>query len=292
MSRSIAALLQQVTPHLPFLEAEILLSYHLNKPRTYLYAWPEFIVDEEITEQFFSSVQKRQTGMPIAYLTGEREFWSLPFKVTTDTLVPRPETELLVEEILAWYPNPSTPISVADIGTGCGTIALALAHERPLWEIVATDICKKALAVAKENAKLLGVSNIVFYGGDGCHALPPLKKYDVIVSNPPYIGLSEREMLSRELSFEPDFALYAGKDGLDVIRMLITTASAYLKHKGWLVVEHGCHQGDLVKELFVNNGYQHCRIVYDLAGKKRITLGQFHNCQIWTKINLRVGEKI
>lgn len=255
----------------PLLEAQILLAHVLQQSRTYLHAWPERFLTEAQLNEYQSVILRRVAGEPIAYIIGEREFWSLPLSVTADTLIPRPETELLVEFVLQHVVEPNAV--VADLGTGSGAIALALAHERPAWQIYAIDCSDKALQVASFNAQQLGLNNVSFLLSNWCTALPHLM-FDVIVSNPPYIAETEWDVYAAGLLFEPKNALVSGKDGLDAIRVITQTAHSFLKPGSYLCIEHGFEQGAAVRQLFAAEGYNDVLSVRDLAGQERITVGR------------------
>jgi|SRR5579885_590264 release factor glutamine methyltransferase len=258
----------------PSLEAEILLGHVLQKPRSYLHSWSEHILNDDQTRQFNECLVRRCSKEPVAYITGRREFWSLNLLVTRDTLIPRPETELLVESVLDLYRSNLVPIKVADLGTGSGAIGLALAHERPDWEIVATDVSHGALQIARKNAQQLALGNVYFYQGSWCSALPG-SDFDVIVSNPPYIGEAEWEAYRAELEFEPRSALVSNLDGLDAIRTISQSAKYYLKPGGYVFVEHGFLQGTAVRKIFAAAGYSQIHSVRDLSGHERVTTGQY-----------------
>ncbi|MCE3238566.1 MAG: HemK family modification methylase [Gammaproteobacteria bacterium] len=256
----------------PRLDAEILLAHVLSVQRSYLYTYPDYSLSMTEQNNFAALVKKRVAGWPIAYLTGHREFWSLDLAVTPDTLIPRPETELLVELILKKLPD--VPLLVADLGTGSGAIALALAHERPRWTIYATDISSEALAVAKANAARLKIKNIIFPIGAWCSALPKLC-FDIMVSNPPYIAENDPHLQQGALPFEPSIALVSGEDGLKDIQDIIYGARHYLKVGGSLFVEHGFTQAEPVCSKFLNAGYTHILSYKDFSGLNRVTTGIF-----------------
>jgi len=258
----------------PVLEAEVLLSHVLDTTRDYLHTWGDARLTDDQSMEFANCLLRRRNQEPIAYITGHREFWSLNFYVTPDTLIPRPETELLVESVLATYKNAKTGIRIADLGTGCGAIALALAHDQPKWQVMATDVCEQALQVAKTNAERLGIRNISFYQGNWCAALPG-EGLDVIVSNPPYIGEMEWDAYAEGLAFEPRDALVSGLDGLDAIRTIIHSAKHYLKPSGHVFVEHGFLQGAQVRKIFAASGYGQIHSIRDLSGQERVTVGQY-----------------
>lgn len=255
------------------LDAEILLSFVLNKPRTYLRAWSEQVLTPEIETEFNALITRRLQGEPIAYITGKKEFWSLDLLVTSATLIPRPETECLIDVALSLF-NGQEKIKVADLGTGSGAIALALASEHPVWQISATDISEAALAVAKENAARLQIPNVSFYQGSWCEALPSAD-FNLIISNPPYIAQEEWGLYEDGLLFEPRDALVSGLDGFDSIREIIQAAKGYLISDGYLMIEHGFWQGPVTRELFEQARYTEIKSVCDLSGQERFTLGKY-----------------
>lgn len=256
----------------PQRDAEILLAYVLGVSLTHLKTWPEKKPDIEQTEKFLSLVRKRQTGQPIAYLMGEWEFWSLPVKVSSDTLIPRPETECLVE--LALEKICEKKAEVADLGTGCGAIALALASENPEWLIWASDISRGALEVAKANASHLELKNINFYSSDWFSNFPD-KRFDLIVSNPPYIDEEDEELESSVIQWEPQQALIAAENGLSDLKKIIVQAKGFLKAGAWLILEHGYQQGEAVVRLLEENAYGNTSTVKDLEGRDRVSCGQW-----------------
>ncbi len=252
------------------LEAEILLSHVLQVTRTFLYAHANNLLSHQAHTAFCTLVSARKEGHPIAYLIGAKEFWSLTFSVNASTLIPRPETELLVEKILALAPEDSCHI--LDLGTGSGAIAIALAHTKPHWHITATDIATNALNTARTNAAQLSLKNIKFIVSDWFDHIPH-QHFDVIVSNPPYIEESDPHLSRGDLRFEPQQALASGPDGLDALRIIIHDASNFLKPGGLLIVEHGYKQGIPVKTLLQQNHFQHITDDHDLQGHPRVSLG-------------------
>jgi release factor glutamine methyltransferase len=256
------------------LEASLLLCHLLDRPRSYLYTWPEKTLDPEQLSDYEILIGRRLAGEPIAHITGQREFWSLNLKVTSDTLIPRPETELLVERSLHHLENTPQPL-VADLGTGSGAIALALASERGDAEIYACDLSENALAVAQENAEQLALNNVRFHAGDWFQALPIDSKYDLIVSNPPYIEADDPHLRRGDLLKEPLSALISGEDGLVDIRQIIEQAPSHLKPGGWLLFEHGYQQAEAVANLLQCKGFVDIQSHKDLAGHPRVTEGRY-----------------
>ena len=251
-------------------DAEVLLCHVLNCNRTHLYAWPDKTLGTKQAAQFKELVNQRAQGTPVAYLTGVREFWSLAFNVTPDTLIPRPETELLVETVLQQFEN--TPLEVLDLGTGAGTIAIALAHERPNWHITATDISSAALSIARANADRHQLANLHLLHSHWFENLGN-QRFDVIVSNPPYIAAADAHLEQGDVRFEPVTALTSGALGLDDIAHLCTHAAQHLKPGGWFYCEHGFDQKSAVYECFAQHGFNHIIQLDDLAGQPRLTGG-------------------
>ncbi|MFI4938304.1 MAG: peptide chain release factor N(5)-glutamine methyltransferase [Candidatus Berkiellales bacterium] len=254
----------------PPLEAQILLAHVLKCDRMKLYGWPEKVVSDEETTLFEELVKRRQTHEPIAYLTGTKEFWSLIFHVTHDTLIPRFDTELLVEKVL--HHLPETPLSVLDLGTGCGAIACALAHTRPNWKITATDVSAKALIVAKQNAERHHLPQIEFIESDWFKALGN-RRFDAIVSNPPYIREYDLHLMHGALPFEPRISLTPGPSGLEAFRLIVATSLDHLNPQGLLAFEHGYDQANAVTQILDQAGLTDIKTYYDLAGLARVTLG-------------------
>lgn len=257
----------------PKLEAELLLMSVLRQPRSYLHAWPENILDEAELNSYEQLIQRRLRGEPIAHLTGEKEFWSLPLKITADVLIPRPDTELLVEVALQQIPE-HRACKIADLGTGSGAIAIALASERPYSRIMATDISAKALDIAKENAQTLGLANIRFFISEWCNQLND-HEFDIIASNPPYIAEGDPHLDQGDLPHEPASSLSSGPDGLNDIRVIVDQARAYLKPAGKLILEHGYNQQESVALLLSSAGYSGIECHQDLAGNPRVTIAAF-----------------
>ena len=254
------------------LDAEILLCHCMEKPRSHLRAWPEKHLKPAEATSFSQLLQQRLAGQPIAYLTGKREFWSMPLQVNPHTLIPRPETELLVELILQ-RGDASKALRIADLGTGSGAIALALASERPNWHLTATDISEAALQRAQTNAEQNDIRNIEFRLGRWFEAIAGLS-FDIIASNPPYIAEDDPHLTQGDVRFEPRSALTAGRDGLDDIRQLIAQAHGFLIPGGWLVLEHGYNQKRSVEALFNSEGYKELIQLDDYSGQPRLCAAQ------------------
>ena len=256
----------------PRFDAEVLLCYLLQKNRSHLIAWPDKVLSDTQIKAYTALINRRATGEPIAYITGQREFWSLELQVTPATLIPRPETEILVEQALVHIPK-EAQWQVADLGTGSGAIALAIASERPRCQLYAIDISAEALAVAKQNAKRLNIHNINFLHSHWLDAFSA-KSLNMVLSNPPYIETSDPHLCQGDVRFEPAGALSSGVDGLDDIRILIASAAQTLRPNGWLMMEHGYNQAKVVMDLLQQQGY--CNVVdyVDYAGNDRVAAGQ------------------
>jgi release factor glutamine methyltransferase len=252
-------------------EAELLLLHVLERPRVWLYTHADDVLGATEAAAFAALVQRRSSGEPVAYLTGRRGFWSLDLAVTTATLIPRPETELLVELALQRIPLDEA-FDIADLGTGSGAIALAIASERPLARLWATDASAEALRTAQANAAHMGLRNVQFVLGDWCAALGGAQM-DLIVSNPPYIAAGDPHLERGDLRFEPRSALASGADGLDDIRRIVIEALSHLKPGASLLFEHGQDQGQAVRELLSDAGYLHVATGRDLEGRDRVTDG-------------------
>jgi release factor glutamine methyltransferase len=251
------------------LDAQVLLAHVLGVPRARLTSHPEAPCSAQQVVQYEQLLGRRAAGEPVAYLVGHREFWSLELAVGPEVLIPRPETELLVERALTR--GPATAARVADLGTGSGAVALALASERPQWQIVATDISPAALDLARGNAAALGLSRIEFRLGDWYAALAG-ELFDLLVSNPPYVAAADPALLL--LRHEPQLALTPGEDALAHLRTLAAGAATHLALGGWLMLEHGADQGPPVRAALVLAGFRHVRSHRDLAGRERMTEGQ------------------
>ncbi len=273
---TIAKLLQSATAanHLsdsPELDCELLLCFVLGVAPSYLKTWPERQVSDDHREQFDGLLQRRVAGQPVAYLIGSQGFWSLDLEVSPATLIPRPETELLVEAALEL----SLPeqASVLDLGTGTGAIALALATERSDWKVSAVDLQQQAVDLAERNRQRYKLNNVTLFASDWFAAIPP-QRFDLIVSNPPYIEANDPHLSQGDVRFEPASALVSGDDGLDDLRLVCSQSVGYLADSGWLVLEHGFDQGAAVRELLDRAGFVLVETRQDLNGCERITLGR------------------
>ena len=256
----------------PRLDAELLLAQALGKSRGYLHTWPEREPEASQLERFQAALARRRAGEPVAYILGRQGFWSLDLDVASHTLIPRPDTELLVETALALLP--ATPLQVLDLGTGTGAIALALACERPAWQVTGVDRVAEAVALAQGNGTRLQLANARFAESCWFSALAG-QRFQLIVSNPPYIAAADPHLSQGDVRFEPSSALVAGVDGLDDIRVIIEQAPAHLLAGGWLLLEHGFDQAEAVRELLAQRGFAAVESRRDLGGHQRISLGQW-----------------
>jgi release factor glutamine methyltransferase len=256
----------------PTLDAELLLAHALSKTRTHLKTRPEHDPTPEQARRYTDLIERRAAGEPIAYIVGYRDFWTLTLSVNPSVLVPRPETELLVERALTL--GPTGPARVADLGTGSGAIALALASERSEWTITATDVSEDALRTARANAATLGLGRVEFLAGRWFEPLTG-RRFDLIASNPPYVSEGDAALQDATLQHEPQIALASGPDGLSSLREIVHSAPDYLEPRGWLILEHGSDQAAAVARELVGRGFGHVRSHRDLAGHERITEGQW-----------------
>jgi release factor glutamine methyltransferase len=266
----IDALLRDARARLDAGEAEHLLAHVLGRAPAWLFAHGDETPDAASLDAFRTLVERRIAGEPVAYLVGRRGFWMFDLDVTPATLIPRPETELLVELALARLPPDG---SVVDLGTGSGAIALALAGERPQARVLATDASAAALDVARANASRLGLGRVEFRHGDWYASLDGAR-FDLVVSNPPYIAAGDAHLALGDLRHEPASALSSGVDGLDAIRVIAAGAPTHLCAGGWLLVEHGHDQGERVRGLFRAAGLVEVSTARDLEDRDRVTLGR------------------
>jgi release factor glutamine methyltransferase len=268
--RQACGVLAQISPS-PRLDAEVLLAATLGWERSRLFARPEWVPTADEVERFCLWLAGRCAGRPVAYLLGRREFWDLSLTVSEATLIPRPETERLVELALERI-APGHPADLADLGTGSGAVALALGRERPDCRIFASDLSAEALEIARGNALRLGISNVAFFQSDWFDGFPRPRRFEMVVSNPPYVAAEDPAL--RELRYEPRFALVAGHDGLAAIRRIVAAAPRWLRPGGWVLVEHGANQGTRVAALLERAGFEGIATVRDLGGLNRVSLGR------------------
>jgi release factor glutamine methyltransferase len=276
---TISALLAEGATHLraagvatAVLDAELLLAHAAGVRRARLKSHPEQIPEDATRIRYAELIGRRERGEPLAYLIGYKDFWTLRLAVTPAVLVPRPETELLVERALALRAESAT--RALDLGTGSGAIALALASERPQWHVTATDVSPEALSVARANATSHALTHVEFLSGSWFEPVGA-RRFELIVSNPPYIGAAEPEMSSPALGYEPRTALSPGADAMACLRAIVHTAPPHLEHGGWLLLEHGAAQAAPVARELVVRGFRHVRSHRDLAGHERITEAQW-----------------
>ena len=255
------------------LDAEVLICSVLKCERIHLYTYPEKRLSNTDLSSFKKLIKLRIEGHPIAHLIQKREFWSLDLKVTIDTLIPRPETEILVEAALDLIPK-ELPHSILELGTGTGAISIAIASSRNLARITATDIKKAALDVAISNAKSYQLSNINFENANWFD-MKDISTYDLIISNPPYICIDDPHLGQGDVRFESESALVSGKEGLDDLRIIITGAKNHLNNNGWSLVEHGHQQGKTIKQLLKNNNYSTISTLKDYSDLDRVGIGQW-----------------
>ena len=257
----------------PSIDAAVLLCHTLDKPRSYLLTWPEKHLTLEQEQHFNELLTRRLTGEPVAYIVGEREFWSLPLKVSPSTLIPRPDTERLVE--VALDKTFGKTGDILDLGTGTGAIALALASEMPNRNVTGIDLRPEAQQLASENAERLNITNTTFLNGSWFAPLPENSRFSLIVSNPPYIEKDDPHLSQGDVRFEPITALVAEEKGLADIKHIADNARHYLEADGWLAFEHGYDQGDAVREIMQALGYLDVMTEKDYGGNDRVTLGRY-----------------
>jgi release factor glutamine methyltransferase len=258
----------------PRLDAELLLEHVTGLSRSSFHSHPERELPANAGWSFQQLVKRRMQGEPVAYIRGQQEFWSLLFEVSPAVLIPRPETELLVERALH-HIDVAQAVRVADLGTGSGAIAISIAHERPKAQVTATDISADALVIAARNTARLQIPNIIFMQGPWFAPLNE-QKFDVLVSNPPYVAETDRDLAANVRRYEPHVALFAARNGLDALARIANDAPARLNANGWLLLEHGWKQGPEVRDLLVRAGFDHVRSHTDLAGHERVTEGRIN----------------
>ena len=254
-------------------DAEILLEHVTGRSRTYLFAFGETTLKAEEFQHAESLLQRREKGEPIAYIVGEREFWSLPLYVSPATLIPRPDTECIVEQALSRLTEQSSQL--LDLGTGTGAIALALASEMPKSKVIGVDFNPDAVKLAQRNQQRLNISNVQFIQSDWFASLS-LQQFDMIISNPPYIDENDNHLSEGDVRFEPLTALVAENEGLADLAHIIQESKKYIKNQGWLLLEHGWTQGPAVRGLFKEHGYTKIETCLDYGGRERISLGQWN----------------
>ncbi|GED45186.1 release factor glutamine methyltransferase [Vreelandella aquamarina] len=277
--KSAAQRLQLAGSPSPRVDAEVLMEFATGRSRTWLYTWGDSECPTWEHARFDALIAARAQGQPVAYLTGEREFWGLPLATSPTTLIPRPDTETLVEAALARAGTPTGRL--LDLGTGTGAIALAFASEKPDWQVVGVDVRPEAVALAADNARTLNITNATFLVSDWFSAFTlsspsassPGSTFEIIVSNPPYIAADDPHLGQGDVRFEPRSALVAEADGMADLLHLITTAQAFLSPGGWLVLEHGYQQAPSVRQALKLAGYQSVESVQDMGGHERVTLG-------------------
>lgn len=255
----------------PKRDAEILLGFVTGKSRSWIIAFDDSELSAEQLSQLEALLARREKGEPVAWLTGQREFWSLSLSVSPDTLIPRPDTELLVEQALAHLPD--TASTILDLGTGTGAIALAIASERPDCQVMGVDRIAAAVALAESNAQRLGITNARFRLSNWFSAVSD-KQFTLIVSNPPYIDAEDEHLQQGDVRFEPDSALIAGDSGLADIKQIAAEAGHYLLPGGWLMLEHGWQQADAVRDILLQNHFVHATTCKDYGGNDRVTYAQ------------------
>lgn len=253
------------------LDAELLLAAAIGKSRSFLHTWPERIVSSEDAETYAGYLQRRRAGEPVAYILGQQGFWKLDLEVAPHTLIPRPDTELLVETALEL--QPASPAKVLDLGTGTGAIALALASDCPAWQVTAVDRVEEAVALAERNRQRLGLGNVRVLVSHWFGSLAG-QRFDLILSNPPYIRAEDPHLGKGDVRFEPSSALVAGSDGLDDLRVIVAQAPEHLVPGGWLLLEHGYDQAADVRALLAAQGFTEVASRKDLGGHERISLGR------------------
>lgn len=272
LKEALAFALQHIASASARLDAELLLLAVIKQSRVYLYSHSEASLSGQQLAEYGGLIERRCAGEPVAHILGYREFWSLPFKVTAATLIPRPETEKLVE--LALELALPEQAEVLDLGSGTGAIACALAAEKNQWSILATEKSDDALGILKQNVRNLVLHNVAIQQSDWFQALAQ-QRFELIVSNPPYVASDDAHLERGDLRFEPRSALVSGSDGLADIRHIVGNSGKHLKSGGWLLIEHGYNQGGAVSSLMTKAGFAGVRLCQDYCGHDRVTLGQW-----------------
>lgn len=263
------ALTKGIERELERVDAEVLLCHVLNKTRSYLFAWPEAVLSHEQESLYLTFLERRQLGEPVAYLVGIREFWSLPIQTSPATLIPRPDTEVLVETVLEYFD--SKPHQCVDLGTGTGAVALAIKSERPDWTVEAVDRVSAAVELAATNAQNLQLDIHCRLGSWLDDVVD--RSLDIIVSNPPYIDADDEHLSQGDVRFEPSSALIADKNGLADIQKIITQAAKALRPGGAVFLEHGWQQADAVRELLEAAGFERVATRKDYGDNDRVSFG-------------------
>ena len=254
------------------LDAQVLLCHVLQCNSAHLAAWPEKPLDEAQQRHFLQLLERRRQGHPVAHLTGQREFWSMDFMVDESTLIPRPETETLIEYVLEKHSHRST-LKLLDMGTGTGAIAIVLAKENPGWQVHACDLSSRAIQLAERNREKHGIDNLNLIQSDWFSDIDDTD-YDIIISNPPYIDADDPHLSEGDVRFEPASALISANQGMKDIEHLCSHAKDHLKNESWLIVEHGYDQAERVADCFTRNGYREITQQQDLSGHTRMTAGR------------------
>ncbi|MBU2711284.1 peptide chain release factor N(5)-glutamine methyltransferase [Zooshikella harenae] len=261
----------------PEVDVEHLLCFVLQQPRSYCFTWPEKTLSNEQQAVFIALLNARKSGQPVAHLVGERGFWKFDLEVSSATLIPRADTELLVETVLQHHAKVQGN-HVLDLGSGTGAIALALAYERPNWHVLGVDVVPEAVSLAKRNQQRIGINNIQFFESDWFAAIPKTEQFNIIVSNPPYIDACDPHLLKGDVRFEPKSALVAEQKGMAAINHIALTSTRYLKSDGRLYFEHGFQQAEAVRQLLTKLGYTQVQSAFDFGGNERITWGIWPSC--------------
>ncbi len=279
-SVTISQALAQAHRHIEKIDARMLLEYTLGVSHSFLLTYPDHVLTIQQLQEYFHWVRQRTDGMPVAYIVGKRDFFDLTFRVTQAVLIPRPETELLVELALKLI-SFDQPCRILDLGTGSGVIAITLAKHRPQAQVVAIDMSDEAIAISRWNAENLGVNNLRFLAGNWFDELSK-DKFDLIISNPPYVAEGDPHLQQGDLRFEPLIALSAGENGLTCIRHIIEASPSHLVDSGWLLLEHGYNQADECRQLLRDKDFSNICSYPDLAGIMRVTGGQKMLKQKWS----------